>query len=196
MGEDLVRLSASAARELGAPPTAPLLVRVRFVEPAIAYRQRAPLTYALARPQKPQTQLAAAPGPGPKANPHAAPIMTARQEGLPTPRVTSPIAPAAAPSRQAASTRPPVVGPSSTSDTGAKTLRVQAGAFANPGNARRAVSMLASAGHARIQPVQRADGVTLYRVVMDCQGGAQAAEALRIKVVGIGFADARVVGGS
>ena len=195
MGEDLVRLNSAAARELGVAPHAPLLVRVRFVAPAIAYRQGAPLIYASGRSQKAKTQLAETPKALPPASsgPQDAPIVTARLEGAPPARVTPAAAQGAPPTRVTA-IGPPDVRAAAASVDGVKMLRVQAGAFANPGNARRAVSMLAPAGQARIQPVQRADGVTLYRVFLDCQGGAQAAEALRAKVVDIGFADARIVG--
>lgn len=177
MGEDLVRLNAEAAQELGVSASQPLLVRVRFVEPAIAYRQGPPLTYALNRKPKDQTQLAAAPrvAAAPMvelaSTPADAPVVTARLERPTSPEVISSEAPHAPPS--------------------APMMRVQAGAFANAGNARRAVTMLTSAGAAQIQPVRRADGLMLYRVFVDCQ--APAAEAVRAKVVSAGFADARIV---
>lgn len=69
--------------------------------------------------------------------------------------------------------------------------QIQVGAFANPDNADRAVSQLASAGHASIIPMSH-DGTTLYRVVLDATD-EDAAEALREKVAGAGFADARVI---
>lgn len=197
LGDDLVRLNAATARELGVSPSQPLLVRVRFVEPAIAYRQGQPMTYALGRRAKPETQLAAASKPAPAPPPAVvdAPVVTARLEAPAQLRVppkvavaTAPVArPTPAPVRVAAAPQPPppAVRP--------MLLRIQAGAFANPGNAQRAVGMLTSAGQARIQPVRRADGVTLYRVFVDCPNGAQAAEAVRAKVVRAGFADARIV---
>lgn len=195
MGEDLVRLNAAAARGLGVSPDAPLLVRVRFVAPAIAYRQGAAPIYAARRAPKADTQMAAAPKAAAASDGgrYDTPVVTARLEGLPPPRVVPTAIPAAAPLTAPPPLHPPIVKTATALEAGAKMLRVQAGAFANPSNARRAVSMLIPAGQARIQPVHRADGVTLYRVFMECDGGAQAAEALRVKVVRIGFADARVV---
>lgn len=199
MGEDLVRLNAGAARELGVSRSEPLLVRVRFVEPAIAYRQGAPLTYALGRRAKGATQLATAektaPAPAPAVLPAPltadAPIVTVRlEQPLAGPRILA----AAAPTLPTPAPRPPAaVRTAAAPIERPKLLRVQAGAFADPGNARRAVALLSSAGPARMQSVQRADGMTLYRVYVECQGGTQQAEAVRAKVVRAGFADARVV---
>jgi rare lipoprotein A len=191
MGEDLLRLDAATARELGVSPGAPLLVRVRFVEPAIAYQQGVPLTYALRRRSEAAPQLAAvdktvevpvAAAPVIRAD---TPIATARSEQpLAKPRIL-----AAAPPTASA---PPLVRAAAPTER-PRLLRVQAGAFANPGNARRAVAMLSAAGSAQIQPVHRADGVTLYRVFLECREGAQQAEAVRAKAVQAGFADAQVV---
>jgi rare lipoprotein A len=71
-------------------------------------------------------------------------------------------------------------------------LRVQAGAFSSEANAQRAVSQLAPAGQASIEPLQR-DGTTLYRVVIPAPDDEVAAYALRDRVAQIGFADARVL---
>lgn len=196
MGDDLVRLNAAAAQELGVSGAEAKLVRVRFIEPAIAYREGAPLTYAMARRPRTHSQLAVAPA-APAHVPPAAmsadtsvrPIATARQEqSLARTRVLAVAAPA-----PSALPRPPEAPSRAAARAQAATLSVQAGAFANPGNAKRAVAMLTGAGPTRIQSLQRADGVTLYRVLVDCQGGAQQAEAVRAKVVRAGFADARVV---
>jgi rare lipoprotein A len=72
-------------------------------------------------------------------------------------------------------------------------LRIQAGAFASEANAQRAVSQLAACGPASIEPLQRADGVTLYRVVLPAPDDEVAALALRDRVAQIGFSDARVL---
>lgn len=71
--------------------------------------------------------------------------------------------------------------------------RIQAGAFTDRSNAQRVVDQLSTAGQATIEPMQRADGVTLYRVVL--QGGGDEGEAwgLRDKVASYGFAEARVL---
>jgi len=71
-------------------------------------------------------------------------------------------------------------------------LRIQAGAYSSQANAQRAVSQLASVGPATIEPMQR-EGGTLYRVVMPAPADEAEAYAVRDKVAGIGFADARVL---
>ncbi|MEW5684231.1 MAG: septal ring lytic transglycosylase RlpA family protein [Pseudomonadota bacterium] len=75
----------------------------------------------------------------------------------------------------------------------ASALRVQAGAFSSQANAQQAVARLAPAGLATIEPLQRADGLTLYRVVLPAPADEAAAYALRDRVAEIGFSDARVV---
>ena len=72
-------------------------------------------------------------------------------------------------------------------------LRIQAGAFSSQDNAQRAVSQLSPAGQAVIEPLQRADGATLYRVVLPAPEDEAEAFALRDRVAEIGFADARVI---
>jgi rare lipoprotein A len=71
-------------------------------------------------------------------------------------------------------------------------LRIQAGAYSSQVNAQRAVAQLSSAGSASIETVQR-DGMMLYRVVMPAPADEAAAYALRDRVAGFGFAEARVV---
>jgi rare lipoprotein A len=70
--------------------------------------------------------------------------------------------------------------------------RIQAGAFSDEGNAKRAVAQLAAAGVATIEPVER-DGATFYRVVLPGPTDEAQALAMRDKVAAIGFADARVL---
>lgn len=72
-------------------------------------------------------------------------------------------------------------------------LRIQAGAFSSQANAQQAVARLSAAGPARIEPLQRDDGLTLYRVFLPAPADEAAAYALRDRVAEIGFADARVV---
>ena len=76
--------------------------------------------------------------------------------------------------------------------TAATPYRIQAGAFSDPANARKAVAQLSVAGTAVIEPIERA-GTTLYRVVLPAPVDELQAFALRDRVAGIGFADARVV---
>ena len=70
--------------------------------------------------------------------------------------------------------------------------RIQAGAFGDEDNARKAVAQLAVAGTATIEPIERG-GHTLYRVTLPGPADEAEAYALRDKVAGIGLADARVV---
>ncbi|MDB5443437.1 MAG: Endolytic peptidoglycan transglycosylase RlpA, partial [Phenylobacterium sp.] len=47
MGDAIIRLSPETARSLGADPAKPLLVRMRYLAPVIAYNERPTLRYAL-----------------------------------------------------------------------------------------------------------------------------------------------------
>jgi rare lipoprotein A len=71
-------------------------------------------------------------------------------------------------------------------------FRIQAGAFGDQDNARKAVAQLAATGAATIEPIERG-GQTLYRVTLPGPADEAEAYALRDKLAGIGFADARVV---
>jgi rare lipoprotein A len=126
----------------------------------------------------PAPTLAPAPAPisPPISPPVSVPISVEQTVSLPTPEVSPP------------SVTPPAVEISPTPG-----LRIQAGAFASKANAQRAVSQLAAAGAASIEPMTRADGVTLYRVVMTAPADEAAAYALRDRVEEIGFTDAQVV---
>jgi rare lipoprotein A len=73
---------------------------------------------------------------------------------------------------------------------------IQVGAFTERANAERVAARVASAGQARIQPLDR-NGGRLYRVTVG--GGwrnAQSAGAARAEVAALGFADATVISGS
>ncbi|PZQ53863.1 MAG: septal ring lytic transglycosylase RlpA family protein [Phenylobacterium zucineum] len=105
-----------------------------------------------------------------------------------------------APLKPVASTELPPLAPApagpvlaAANDGLASALRVQAGAFSSQANAQQAVARLAPAGLATIEPLQRADGLTLYRVVLPAPADEAAAYALRDRVAEIGFSDARVV---
>jgi rare lipoprotein A len=71
-------------------------------------------------------------------------------------------------------------------------LRIQAGAFASLGNAQRAVAMLAPAGRAVVEATLRGQR-TLYRVSLAASSNRGAAQALRVKVAELGFADAMIL---
>jgi rare lipoprotein A len=74
----------------------------------------------------------------------------------------------------------------------AKAYSIQAGAFSDEGNAKRAAAQLASAGAVKVEPFEHS-GVTMYRVYLAGLSDEAEARAVRDKVAAIGFADARVV---
>ena len=69
---------------------------------------------------------------------------------------------------------------------------VQAGAFSDPARAEQVAMSLARAGAAAVRPVQ-VSGRQLYRVVVGSWSDQDSADAARIQVAEMGFADARVV---
>mgnify|MGYP001809721592 CR=1 FL=1 len=71
---------------------------------------------------------------------------------------------------------------------------VQAGAFADRGNAEKAVNSLRDVGRARIVPLQQS-GRTLYRVVVESGRDAEDAARLREAVAALGFPDAKLIAG-
>jgi rare lipoprotein A len=71
-------------------------------------------------------------------------------------------------------------------------FRIQAGAFTDQDNARRAAAQLAATGTATIEPIER-NGTTLYRVTLPGPADEAEAYAFRDKVAAIGFSDARVL---
>lgn len=73
----------------------------------------------------------------------------------------------------------------------AESFSIQVGAFADRGNAERAVSQLASAGRPQIVEIERG-GAPLYKVLVNGEGEAFAA---RDRVAALGFDQARVVSG-
>jgi rare lipoprotein A len=74
----------------------------------------------------------------------------------------------------------------------AKAYSVQAGAFSDQVNAKRAAAQLASAGTVKVEPFERS-GVTMYRVYLAGVSDEAEAHEVRDKVAAIGFSDARVV---
>lgn len=168
VGGRVIDLSREAARQLGFDRQGTANVRVRYAGPAELGPPDAGLRHAsYDGSPPPSSTLPAAPIP---------------YSGLtPTAVASAPLAPIAAaqPAKAVAAT--------------AGVYRVQAGAFAEAANAQRVADQLAGAGAATIEPVQRADGVTLYRVML--AGGADegAAWSLRDRVASYGFAEARVV---
>jgi len=174
VGGRIIDLSHEAARRLGYDRAGLARVRVRYVGPA-PLRGEETLRYARAQvPARAAPAPQAAPASTPLVKPPA-PVMVAELKPLPAP------IPAPPPAADA----PPAAAPGG--------FKVQAGAFASAENAQRAADRLAAAGHAAVEPISRG-GVTLWRVVLDGAADEDAAEALREKAAGIGFADARVIG--
>jgi len=173
VGGRVIDLSREAARQLGYDRQGTANVRVRYVGPAELGPPDAGLRYAA------YTQT-----PAPSAQLPGGPIPYTGLAAPGAPPVTSTSLPpigAASPTVQAAAPAPRGL------------YRVQAGAFSDPANARRVADQLYGAGTATVEPVERADGVTLYRVML--QGGADEGEAwtVRDRVAAYGFAEARVV---
>lgn len=172
VGNRIIDLSREAARELGYERQGVAKVRVRYIGPAPLLGRDAGVRYASAPP--PRAPAAVEPQPRVQftaATPAEAAAI--RMQVLPS----LPSAPA-----RVAVQAVDVTGP----------LRVQAGAFTSEINAERAVSRLAMAGHAYIEPYSR-DGAVLYRVLLYAPADEAQAHALRDRVAQIGFADARVV---
>lgn len=175
-GGALIDVSQEAARQLGFEQQGQARVRVRYVGPAPLGAPDAGLRYA---------NYTSSPTPG--AQPPAAPLPYA---GLGAPPST--IASAAPVTSQPLS--PIAVAPAPAPvATSSGLYRVQAGAFADPVNAQKVVSQLGSAVVASVEPFQRADGVTLYRVMVQGTADEGEAWALRDRVAAYGFAEARVV---
>jgi len=169
VGNRIIDLSREAARQLGYERQGVARVRVRYVGPAPLLGREAGVRFTSARPVEPPPRIVQ---PGPDATFEIAEALPPPPETVTTqalaPVASAPIAPVAS------------------------GLRIQAGAFANEANARRAVSLLSPAGQAVIEPMER-DGLTLYRVMLTAPADEAEAFALRERVAEIGFADARVV---
>lgn len=169
-GGAVIDVSQEAARQLGFEQQGTARVRVRYVGPAPLGAPDAGLRHSAYTPTPaPAAELPAGPTPYAGLNPGPVETPVAAQP-------LAPLAPAAVPAAPAG-----------------LIYRVQAGAFSDPANAQRVVSQLGSAVVARIEPFQRGDGMTLYRVMVD--GTADEAEAfdLRDRVAAYGFTEARVV---
>ncbi len=185
VGGRVIDLSHEAARQLGYDRKGLANVRVKYVGPAQLGGPNTGQRYA-GNATPPPAYAAPLPAPLPAYAPPA-PVSVA-SAGLP------PITGTAIASTQI----PPVssatpVYSSAPRVIPASAYRIQAGAFSDRSNAQRVADQLASAGQATIEPMQRADGVTLYRVVL--QSGVDEGEAwgLRDKVASYGFAEARVL---
>jgi rare lipoprotein A len=187
----IIDLSREAARQLGYDRAGLANVRVRYLGPApltgpaagVRYASAAPLPTRLPPPALAPLTAAAAPAPAPTMEPAA---------GIPAPAAGAISSQALPPITGGEISSAPLGGPPPAA-TPASALRVQAGAFSSEINAQRAVAQLSPAGRASIEPLQRADGLTLYRVVIPAPADEAGAYALRDRVAEIGFAEARVV---
>jgi rare lipoprotein A len=188
VGGRIIDLSHAAAQELGYDRAGIAHVRVRYVGPAplagpeagVRYaKASAPAAYAAsARPTLPPQQAQVA-----ERGPYeVAPLPP------PEPIVVAGLASAPGATSRSAGAATTLAG---SAEAGAA-FRIQAGAFSDQDNARRAAARLASAGNATVEPFEKG-GTTLYRVTLPGPADEAEAYALRDKVAGIGFADARVL---
>jgi rare lipoprotein A len=189
VGGRIIDLSHAAARELGYDRQGTARVRVRYVGPAplagpeagVRYAKATPPAYAPARPADEDIFADALTA--------QAPVGSAPRRGLqvevkplvapPEPVSVSALTPLAHAARSDALTTEPA-------------FRIQAGAFSDQANARRAADQLSAQGVATIEPFDRG-GTTLYRVLLPGPTDEAEAYAVRDKVAAIGFADARVI---
>ncbi len=182
----IIDLSKAAAEQLGYGRAGVAHVRVRYVGPAGKTPFDAPRMIASAPPPReprytPPPPPAALPPPRP-AYDDPPPRDYARSEPPPAPQVEPAPAPVA----------PPVADPIPVVTAPASAYRVQAGSFANRGNAERAAAQLSEAGEASIESIERSQGV-LYRVVVKAGPGEAEAYGVRDRVVALGFSDATVL---
>ena len=173
VGGRVIDLSQEAARQLGYDRKGTAQVRVRYVGPA------------------PLNSMPAAPQYAANTAPHAPPPASRPFIVTPsTPPNEAPQGYTPPPVKVAATALPPLAPAAPPAAVGL--YKVQAGAFGDQANAQRAVSQLAGAGNAVIEPVSR-DGTTLYRVMLQASADETQAWALRDQVAAYGFSDARVI---
>ncbi len=196
VGGRIIDLSHAAAQELGYDRAGIAHVRVRYIGPAPLAGPDAGLRYAKATlssgPSNPVSSSARRPADEvifEEASDGSTPV---------TPLVKPPqsvsistLAPLA-PSRPAATNSQQVAVASNLTGPASQSFRIQAGAYSDQDNAKRAAAQLAPAGAATIEPFDRG-GVTFYRVYLPGPADEAEAYAVRDKVAASGFADARVV---
>jgi rare lipoprotein A len=198
VGGRIIDLSHAAARELGYDRAGTAHVRVRYVGPAplagpdaaVRHAQTTlpPAVPVAAGARRPADEdifadaTQAAPAPAPLVKPPEA-VSVATLAPLPSARTAG-----AAPAPEVAAFH----GDGFHEIAPAGAFRIQAGAFGDQDNARKAVAQLAATGTATIEPFERG-GQTLYRVTLPGPADEGEAHVLRDKVAGIGFTDARVV---
>jgi rare lipoprotein A len=189
VGGRIIDLSHAAAQELGYDRAGTAHVRVRYVGPAPLAGPEAGVRYAKASPRAMAQGAVSARRPADEeifeeaaVTPDTPRPLVRRPEAL----TVSTLAPL--PTTHLLQSDVPV----SAQHAAAQAYRIQAGAFSDQDNARRAAAQLAGAGTATIEPMERG-GMTLYRVILPGPADEAEAFAMRDKVAGIGFADARVL---
>ncbi|MDR6532729.1 rare lipoprotein A [Caulobacter rhizosphaerae] len=187
----IIDLSKAAAEQLGYGRAGVAHVRVRYVGPAGKTPFDQPRMIASAPPP---SEPRYAPAPRTRVYNSGLPPAQPAYDAPPPPKAADPDYVPSAPSAPVVPAEPaPVLAGAETVNGGAGSVyRVQAGSFANRGNAERAVAQLGEAGETSIEPIQRAQGM-LYRVVV--QAGPDEAEAfgVRDRVAALGFSDATVL---
>lgn len=182
VGGRMIDLSQEAARQLGYDTKGLAQVRVRYLGPAPLGVGEG-LRYASAAP------AAGAPPTHPPVT-APAPVPVVSSPGPVASQSLPPLAPARAPTPAAP---PPPVAPTLVASAPAGgEFRVQAGAYSDEANARRAVQELSFAAPAFIEPMDR-EGVRLYRVMLNGGKDELEAWAMRDRIAALGFEDARVV---
>jgi rare lipoprotein A len=186
VGGRIIDLSQAAARELGYDRLGLARVRVRYVGPAPLAPPDAGLRYARVTPPAapPAITQVATRRPADEdifAEAPARGLQVVVKPAVPPPEpvYVSSLAPL-----PAAAARPAMAGEAG--------FRIQAGAYSDEANARRAADQLSAEGVATVEPFQRS-GETLYRVLLPGPSDEAQAYALRDKLARIGFTDARVV---
>jgi rare lipoprotein A len=194
VGGRIIDLSHAAAQELGYDRAGTAHVRVRYVGPAPLAGPEAGVRYAKASPRVMAPTQVSTRRPADEeifgeaaVTPDAPRPLVRRPEAL---TVTT-LAPLPA-THLLQSDVPVSAQHADAQHIGAQVYRIQAGAFSDQENARRAAAQLAGTGAATIEPMERG-GTTLYRVILPGPADEAEAFAMRDKVAGIGFADARVL---
>jgi peptidoglycan lytic transglycosylase len=187
VGGRVIDLSRAAAQELGYDRAGLAHVRVRYIGPAPLAGPGAGVRYARAAPPAPSSAPTRRPADEDifataALDPPAAIPLVPRPEAV----TVSTLAPL--PSAHAARSETVAEAPAASGQA----FRIQAGAFSDQGNARRAAAQLSAAGTATIEPLERG-GTTVYRVILPGPADEAEAFAMRDRVAEIGFADARVL---
>ena len=187
VGDRIIDLSHAAARELGYDRAGLAHVRVRYVGPAPLAGPAAGVRYAKASPTAPAPTAGRRPADEEifeqaALGPAASTPLVPRPEAVTVSTLAS--LPSARPARSEIAMAKPA--------TPTHGYRIQAAAFGDQENARRAAAQLSGAGAATVEPMQRGD-TSIYRVVLPGPEDEAEAFALRDRVAEIGFADAQVV---